>query len=175
MKRVNETEKQDRVKENLNYILDESKFRFNSTKEAWRDLETKAFVLLGFVPLFIGFIVVNDLLDVFATETATVYKLSLLCGIILVLISGLRLVGLILPEPFKTSASDRDMLNIMKKNKLFNAKGRLIQIYIQMNDDNKMRMSERADVLRGSAYLLLIGTILVLLSKAQPFMYFLMR
>ena len=59
-KQFNKEEKE-RIDENIHLILSETKHRFEHQKEAWRDLSKKVFYLLGFISLFVGFIIADDL------------------------------------------------------------------------------------------------------------------
>lgn len=63
----------DRIDENLDLILIEAKARFNNQKDAWNDLDRKVFYMLGFVSIFVGFIVSNNLLDMLGFFVSTVF------------------------------------------------------------------------------------------------------
>jgi len=162
-----------RITENINNILKESKFRFNNQNEAWNDLDKKIFYMLGFASLFIGFIIVNDLFDIFSQDISIIFKIFLLSGLILIFIASYLLIKIILPAEFKTSASVKDLLNSLNQNRLFNSKFHLINIYEKMNNDNNVRLNKRAEIFKISAYLILSGLFLIILSKSQLIISFL--
>jgi len=163
-----------RIAENVSLILKESRFRFNIQKEAWNDLDKKTFYLISFISIFVGFIVVNDLFKLFEYEIPFIFKLSLLIGLFLLAIATHNLIRIVLPTEFKTSASINDLLDNYSKNKLFNAKFHLINIYERMNRDNKNILFRRAFIFKLSLYYLLLGLLFILFSKSFYIVKFLL-
>jgi hypothetical protein len=162
----------ERIKENIQLIVEESKFRFNNQKEAWNDLDKKVFYLLSFISLFVGFIIVNNLFNIFSEQTPIIFKLSILLGLAFLFSAGFSLVKIILPTEFKTSASSKDLRELINNNKLHNLKFELIGIYEKMNDDNEKHMNERAKIYYKKVRLTIIGLLLIFISKSLPFLVF---
>jgi len=168
-------EQKARITENINLIINESKFRFNNIKEAWNDLERKMFYLLGFISIFVTFIIVNNLFNLLEENIPLILKLFLLVGLILIFCAGYKLVSVLLPVAFESSASATDLLNAMKKNRLVNAKFELINIYQKINDDNRSKLMHKAETFKTSAYFVLLGLLLILLAKSYNLIKFLLE
>jgi hypothetical protein len=165
----------ERIKENVHLLLNETKFRFNNQKEAWNDLDKKVFFLLGFLSLFVSFIIVDNLLDIFSKAESHFFKICLILGLVCIYIAAYRCVKIIVPTEFKISASVKDLHREMNKNKLFNAKFDLISAYEKMNEDNKNIINRRALLFKSCLYYTLLGLILIIISKSQSLILFLME
>lgn len=163
-----------RITENANLILREAVISFNNQKEVWNDIDKKVFYILGFTSVFITFILVNDLLSIFSQDLPVIFKFSLIAGLIFIFYASYILLKIITPTEFKISASVKDLRQTMEKNKLFNAKFKLINAYESMNNDNNKKINLRAKKLQRCIRLLLVGLLFILFSKSQALINFLL-
>ena len=170
------TKKQkERISQNLDLILQEARIRFENQKEVWDNRNKKTFYLLGFVSLFVGFIVVNGLLELFLDPINIFFKWSLLLGLVSLFVAGISLIRIISPIEFGISASVADLRKNMNKNKLFNAKFHLIKSYEKMNQENGKRIKNRANLFTKALYWVLIGLMAIILAKFEPVVKFIIN